>query len=104
MPGVKGMVRRDLNHIEDSERRRLDTKLWHKYGITADDYDLLFIQQGGKCAACGVPPTGENLVVDHNHTTGQVRGLLHRGCNAAIGHFRDDPELLLKAAAYLKGE
>jgi hypothetical protein len=42
------------------------------------------------------------LVIDHDHTTGEVRGLLCPTCNAGLGHFKDSPELLLKAALYLQ--
>lgn len=67
--------------------------------------------QDGLCAICGRPETtrscasGEprRLSVDHDHVTGQVRGLLCHGCNVAIGHFGDDVEVLLSAVRYLEG-
>ena len=51
-----------------------------------------------ECVICGTP--GE-LVVDHDHTTGKVRGLLCSHCNRGLGHFRDSPMLLEFAAQYL---
>ena len=51
-----------------------------------------------QCVICGV---GGVLVVDHDHTTGQVRGMLCNHCNRGLGHFRDDPTLLEFAAQYL---
>ena len=51
-----------------------------------------------QCVICG---SGEKLVVDHNHLTGKVRGLLCNHCNRGLGHFRDDPMLLEFAAQYL---
>jgi hypothetical protein len=51
-----------------------------------------------ECVICGAE---ETLVVDHDHKTGQVRGMLCNHCNRGLGHFRDDPMLLEFAAQYL---
>jgi len=51
-----------------------------------------------QCVICG---SDEKLVVDHDHVTGQVRGMLCNHCNRGLGHFRDDPLLLEFAAQYL---
>jgi hypothetical protein len=51
-----------------------------------------------ECVICGA---AETLVVDHDHKTGQVRGMLCNHCNRGLGHFRDDPTLLEFAAQYL---
>jgi hypothetical protein len=57
-----------------------------KYGISRAQYDTLLAKQDGKCALCRCPPKlGKKLVVDHNHKTGMVRGLLCDGCNRALG-------------------
>lgn len=76
-----------------------------KYGIAQADYDALLERQGGVCASCGSAPTkgkGLRLVVDHDHTTGRVRGLLCLSCNCAIGHAEDDPRRLRAMADYLE--
>jgi hypothetical protein len=51
-----------------------------------------------ECVICG---SNEKLVVDHDHKTGQIRGMLCNHCNRGLGHFRDDPLLLEFAAVYL---
>lgn len=51
-----------------------------------------------ECVICG---NEETLVVDHDHSTGKIRGLLCNHCNRGLGHFRDDPQLLEFAAQYL---
>lgn len=51
------------------------------YGITGDEYEALLRRQGGKCAICRARPRSKRLAVDHNHTTGAVRGLLCSRCN-----------------------
>ena len=75
-----------------------------RYGITPEDYDRMLEEQGGGCAICGKTPEeeGKNLGVDHCHSTGIVRGLLCRGCNQGLGHYRDRADWLDKASAYLR--
>ena len=73
-----------------------------KYGVSVEDFDRMMTSQHGVCAICKEKcSTGKRLSVDHNHTTGAVRGLLCRKCNSAIGYFNDDPALLIKAVGYL---
>ena len=52
-----------------------------------------------ECVICG---SKEPLVVDHDHKTGKVRGMLCNHCNRGLGHFRDDPLLLEFAAEYIR--
>lgn len=72
------------------------------YGLTVAQYDEMVAACGGKCAVCGrIPRERERLHVDHNHTTGKVRGLLCNQCNAGIGLLGDAPEGLRRAIEYL---
>lgn len=78
-------------------------QLKRKYGFTQELYEVFFFMQCGQCAICHEDWDGKrNFAVDHNHITGRVRGLLCHKCNPALGAFKDDPELLIKAAMYLK--
>jgi len=76
-----------------------DQRLQRKYGITLDQYNDMIKQQNGVCAICNKPG---KLVVDHNHGTGRVRGLLHTSCNRAIGYLQDKHEIILSAASYVE--
>lgn len=75
-------------------------RLRKRYGITPEDYEYLMSQQKGLCAIC--QQTGLKLVVDHNHVTGKVRGLLCRNCNLALGNLRDSPKTAIAASEYLQ--
>lgn len=77
------------------------------YGLTPAQYDAMFAKQGGVCALCGSPPNlsgvraASRLHVDHDHESGKVRALLCNHCNRGVGAFRDDPDLMRRAAAYI---
>ena len=81
--------------------KRIASELRRKYGISSKTYDALLRAQGGGCAICGARPNRKRLAVDHDHTTGKLRGLLCEGCNQALGLMADDPMRLQAAAAYL---
>lgn len=72
-----------------------------RYGITDQTYTAMLAEQGCVCAICGERQVEQVLVVDHCHDSSKVRGLLCRNCNSALGMFKDDPDRLLAAAAYL---
>jgi hypothetical protein len=54
------------------------------------------------CPICSVPLDGVVVVMDHDHETGKKRGLLCDPCNKGLGFFRDDPNILTRAAEYLR--
>lgn len=73
--------------------------LQRKYGIGVADYDAMLVEQDGLCPICG---EDEELVVDHDHSTGKVRALLCDRCNRALGVVQDSPELLLSLVRYVE--
>lgn len=78
-------------------------RLKEQFGLDREDYQAMLDNQGGVCAICKMPPIEDYaLSIDHDHTTGIIRGLLCRQCNLGIGNLRDDPRLLRAALRYLK--
>jgi uncharacterized CHY-type Zn-finger protein len=71
------------------------------YGITAEQYETMVLVQENACALCHVAFTKTPLV-DHDHITGRIRGLLCAGCNNILGLARDSAERLRAAADYLE--
>lgn len=84
-----------------SRRRKADLK--KLYNLTEERYNSILESQGFGCKICGKPWTFEVLSVDHNHKTGEVRGLLCNNCNAMLGLSGENQTILLKAIQYLKG-
>lgn len=88
----------------NSECRTCRSVAWiqHKYDLSVTEYQELYDSQGGRCAICNQLPTGGRLCVDHNHDSGDVRGLLCDNCNKAIGLFQDSPEVIISAVEYIQ--
>lgn len=78
------------------------------YGLDWETYEEMFKSQDGSCYLCQHPlklysnDLMESARVDHDHETGQVRALLCHNCNALLGHGKENPMLLRKAADYLE--
>jgi hypothetical protein len=83
-------------------RRNQTLRKWHfakKYGITPDDFDVLLLCQNNVCAICS--SRRKVMCVDHDHSTGEVRGILCRSCNIMLGAVNDDVAVLARAIEYL---
>lgn len=72
------------------------------YGLTDEQTAFMLNEQNNKCAICGSEfSSSHDVMIDHCHDTGIVRGLLCINCNWMLGNSRDNPDILLKAAKYL---
>jgi hypothetical protein len=74
-----------------------------RYGVTEEWYQAILLAQNYSCAICKTKTPGGKGTwhTDHNHLTGEVRGLLCNNCNSAIGCFKDSTFLIDKAIKYL---
>jgi len=83
---------------------RRGEKLKRRFGLTLEQYDALWKDQGGVCAGCGGHNiAGRRLAIDHDHRTGKIRGLLCDRCNRCLGSVKDSPDVLRRLANYLEG-
>ena len=78
-----------------------------KYGVSELEYKTMLEQSNYCCDICGSkqiqnPKNKDKLCIDHCHTTGKTRGLLCRGCNLAIGYFKDDTTVIENSIKYIK--
>ena len=101
---TKGCSRENQKYEHKNDYRR-NYRMKKEYGITLEIYNQLFAAQEGCCNICGKHQSQltKRLAVDHNHQTGAVRGLLCSPCNAALGGFGDNEDILLKAIQHLRG-
>lgn len=100
-----------LYRIAHPEKRTISqrkTNMKLKYGLEWDSYVKKYNEQEGKCDICFTfmdfngGSASQSPHIDHNHVTGEVRGLLCTRCNMGIGYFREDKMALAKAIEYLK--
>lgn len=94
---------RAANQGEQLTRAYKGYNLRQLYGITFEHFEEMLAAQGGRCAICSERfRSGFTTHVDHDHATGRVRGILCDACNNGLGRFRDNPEVLQRAARYLE--
>ena len=82
-------IQRKYRQSDKGKARSRRAKLKYYYQMQPEEYDLLYQQQNGRCGICGKPQVElrKRLYIDHDHTTGEVRGLLCNGCNRHLGKF-----------------
>jgi len=86
----------DSWYAKHNTEYKRDYRARNLYGITGDEYDKI-LSRG--CEVCG---STEKLHLDHDHSTGKVRGCLCQSCNLALGLMGDNPERLHKLANYME--
>jgi len=88
--------------LSHTKEYRTDNTLRTLYNIGLSDYNVLLKEQKGKCKICGKEQQGDRaLSVDHDHITGEIRGLLCRNCNSVIGFCKEDVIILERVIDYL---
>jgi len=74
-----------------------------KYGLTSEDYDALMKSQDSRCAVCGTDtPLNDKWCIDHDHETGNVRGILCKHCNLAEGHLFGNINIAKAMVVYIE--
>ena len=94
----------DAAHYERHKVKWTQRSRYRNYKITPQEWDHMFVGQGGVCAICRSPTPGTKQTwhTDHNHVTGEVRGILCAHCNRMLGAARDNPDWLIEGAKYLE--
>lgn len=99
--------------LADRQRNRTHGRRYHlksKFGLSLAQWDMLLIEQAGRCYLCQDPLSPDHVHIDHEHaccpgkkSCGRcIRGLACRWCNQGVGQFRDDPERMRRAANALQ--
>lgn len=93
-----------VRYASGKDSRCKGCKRAKKFGLSLVELELMIESQRGKCFICGRTPSstlGDYLNIDHCHRSGKIRNLLCNNCNIAIGHFRDNPDIVRSAVAFL---
>ena len=89
---------------KNNSSQKKNTTIKRNYGITLEEYNIIFNNQQGCCAICKKHQDEFKIPfgVDHNHKTGKIRGLLCGKCNLLLGYANDNITTLESATIYLK--
>ena len=93
---------------KDPEARKQTRRASHlriKFGMSPQEYVAILRKQKGVCAICRSKERSKNkreLSIDHDHVSGNTRGLLCHACNMGIGNLKDNKVLCYRAYRYLK--
>lgn len=101
----KRQLRNDPATREAQKHMRRMWNIKQLYGLSQEQFYKMLEDQNGKCGACGDLLHFESASgphVDHDHASGDVRGLLCGACNLALGHLKEDVERILNLAAYME--
>lgn len=91
-------------HSKNRNSILVKRKAYHyirNYGISLEELDNWKERVKNVCSICS---KNSELVIDHCHGTGRIRGLLCNKCNQGLGSFNDDPNIMKNAIKYLNGE
>lgn len=104
-PKKHGTYSAYMNHgcrCEECKEAGRNARLIRRYGISAADLETLISQQSGNCALCLRSLNTRKWVIDHDHVTEEVRGVLCYSCNGALGRLNEDADLIEAAIRYLE--
>lgn len=91
-------------HKAKITRKKRYYRMLKAHNITAEHFQKIHEKQDGKCLICNlvIAVDDRQWCIDHDHVTGDIRGLLCRSCNCGLGNFHDSPKLLRAAIRYLQ--
>jgi DNA-directed RNA polymerase subunit RPC12/RpoP len=106
---VRAYCRERYRHSKKIQVQNKKSRLERLYGITYSEFVVLLERQNYRCAICGTtlpsvdapPEERQMLCIDHDHSTGKLRGILCRHCNWGLGNFKDSVKALASAIEYL---
>lgn len=113
-PGVRSCVMCDIPYTPKGTRADSrfcspkcclrGNQIERTYKLQLVDYHRMYVSQNASCGACLLPFNNAVPFIDHDHTTGKVRGLVHGNCNTVLGFVKDNPTTLENLAKYLRRE
>jgi len=83
------------------DARRDEQRAW-RFGVSAAEVRAIIVRANSCCEACGAVLTNAKVCLDHDHSTGRIRGVLCRFCNALEGMLHKQPERIEMVKAYIQ--
>lgn len=100
---VEAQKRWTERNLERVRQNRKAQHLKRTFNLTLEQYEQMALAQNQVCAICeNACETGYALAVDHCHKTNQIRALLCKNCNTALGLFKDNTDIMERAIEYVK--
>lgn len=98
----KAKLQKAKDRAQEAKLPKVEASRFRQYGLTEKKFDQMYEGQDERCKICKVWQDSNEIHIDHDHSTGRVRGLLCKRCNFGLGWFNDKPDFLETAAWYLR--
>ncbi len=109
---AEAVSKRNREYYKVNKENQRQVRMKKRYGLTVEQFNALLAKQENRCAICRkhfAVITGDlksngltKPVIDHDHSTGKVRGLLCQHCNSGLGMFDDSVSTIVNAGCYLE--
>lgn len=96
-------LKNNSRYTKLSKQEKYKRHLIAKFHISPELYESILVEQNERCAICNTKFDDQiTPCIDHNHSTGNIRGILCTRCNLGLGNFRDNIEYLESAKQYIQ--
>ena len=96
------ILKRNREKYKNNPELYKERRIIYKYGITYKDKEEMYMSQDSRCLICDNQFPIQELHIDHNHNTNEVRGLLCPQCNTSLGLLKENINTLMNMISYIE--